>query len=111
DREMTSNLGPGANAHPVGLLDAAGGEGMQRWLAIAPAPLLERSAQLWLMGFAHQISRLVIKGGVQEEALVGEPERLAGFANSALTESYELLPFGKRTNGDSPFFESNWHRK
>jgi hypothetical protein len=63
------------------------------------------------MGFAYQVARLMIEGGIQEEALVGEPERLAGFTDSALAESYELLTFGKSTNGDSPFFESNWHRK
>ena len=38
---------------------------------------------------------------------MGEPERLAGFTDTALAESYELLTFGKSTNGDSPFFESN----
>jgi hypothetical protein len=53
----------------------------------------------------------VIEGGVQEEALVGEPERLVGFAEAALTESYELLTFRESANGDSPFFESNWHGK
>jgi hypothetical protein len=42
---------------------------------------------------------------------MGEPERLARLADSALAECYELLTFGKSANGDSPFFESNWHKK
>ena len=62
-------------------------------------------------GRSTQIARLVVEGGIQEEALVGEPERLAGFTDAALTESYELLTFRESANGDSPFFESNWHKK
>jgi hypothetical protein len=63
------------------------------------------------VGFAYEVARLVIEGGVQEEALVGEPERLAGFTDAALAESYELLTFRESANSDSPFFESNWHKK
>ena len=111
DREVAGDFGPGADAHAVGLLDAAGGERVQRRLAVAPDALLERAAQLGLMGFAHEIARLVIEGGVQEEALVGEPERLSGFADAALAEGYQLLAFGEGADGDRPFFESNWHEK
>jgi hypothetical protein len=63
------------------------------------------------VGLPHEIARLVIEGGVQEEALVGEPERLARFTKSALTKGYELLAFRQSADGDSPFFESNWHEK
>ena len=63
------------------------------------------------MGFAHKLARLVVEGGVEEETLVGEPERLAGFADSALAQGYELLAFGESADGDRPFFESNWHRE
>ena len=84
---------------------------MQRRLAVAPDALLERPAQLGLVGLAHQIARLVVEGGVQEEALVGEPERLAGLADSALAEGYELLAFRQSADGDGPFFESNWHKR
>ena len=55
--------------------------------------------------------RLVIEGGVEEEALVGEPEGLAGLADAALAQGYQLLAFGESADGDRPFFESNWHRK
>jgi hypothetical protein len=84
---------------------------VQRRLTVAPDALLERAAQLGLMGFAHELARLMIEGGVQEETLVGEPERLAGFADSALAQGYQLLAFSESTDGDRPFFESNWHRK
>ena len=112
DREVAGHLGPGADAHAVGLLDGgARGEGVQRRLAVAPDALLERPAQLGLVGLAHEIARLVVEGGVQEEALVGEPEGLAGLADAALAEGYELLAFRQGADGDSPFFESNWHEK
>ena len=82
---------------------------MQRRLAVAPDALLERAAQLGLVGLAHEIARLVVERGVQEEALVGEPERLAGLAQDALAEREQLLAFREGADGDSPFFESNWH--
>src|ERR1700735_2025722 len=52
----------------------------------------------------------MIEGGVQEEALVGEPERLSGFADATLAQGDQLLAFGEGADGDRPFFESNWHR-
>ena len=111
DREVPRDFGPGADANAIGLLDAAGGERVQRRLAVAPDALLERAAQLGLVRFAHELARLVVEGGVQEEALVGEPERLAGLADAALAQGYELLAFGESADGDRPFFESNWHRE
>jgi hypothetical protein len=51
----------------------------------------------------------VIEGGVEEEALVCEPEGLARRAEAALAQGYELLTFRQGTDGDCPFFESNWH--
>ena len=83
---------------------------MQRRLAIAPDALLERAAQLGLVGFAHELAGLMVEGGVEEEALMGEPERLAGLADAALAQGYQLLAFGEGADGDRPFFESNWHR-
>jgi hypothetical protein len=66
---------------------------VQRRLAVAPDALLECAAQLGLVGLAHEIARLVIERGVQEEALVGELERLVGLLEAALAESEELLAF------------------
>ena len=83
---------------------------MKRRLAVAPDALLERAAQLGLVGLAHEVTRLVVEGGVQEEALVGEPEGLVRLRGHALAEGEELLAFRERADGDSPFFESNWHR-
>ena len=74
-------------------------------------PSSKRAAQLGLVRFAHELTGLVVERGVQEEALVGEPEGLAGFADAALAQGYQLLAFGEGTDGDRPFFESNWHRK
>jgi hypothetical protein len=42
---------------------------------------------------SHEIARLVVEGGVQEEAFVGEPKGLAGFAYDALAERDQLLAF------------------
>ncbi len=83
---------------------------MQRRLAVAPDALLERAAQLGLVGLAHEVARLVVEGGVEEEALVGEPEGLAGLRGAApLRSRQELLAFREGADGDGPFFESNWH--
>ena len=82
---------------------------MHRRLAVAPDALLERAAQLGLVGLAHEVVALVVERGVQEEALVGEPERLAGLAQDALAERQQLLAFREGADGDGPFFESNWH--
>jgi hypothetical protein len=109
---MVGHPSPSADPHAVGLLyGGARGEGIQRGLAFAPNALLERAAQLRLMGLAHEIGRLVIERGVQKESLMSKPERLAGLANSALAKGYKLLAFRESTDGDSPFFESNWHEE
>jgi hypothetical protein len=63
------------------------------------------------VGLTHEIARLVIEGGVEKEAFVGEPEGLSGLADSTLAKCYELLAFRQGADGDSPFFESNWHEK
>ena len=73
DREVAGDFGPGADAHAVGLLSGApDAERVQRRLAVAPDALLERAAQLGLVGLAHEIAALMVERGVQEEALVGE---------------------------------------
>ena len=75
---MVGDLGPGADPDAVGLLQGSTGrERVQGRLAVAPDALLERAAQLGLVGLAHEVARLVLEGGVQEEALVGELEGLA----------------------------------
>ena len=67
---------------------------MQRRLAVAPDALLERAAQLGLVGLAHEVAGLVVERRVQEEALVGEPERACSdAAEHALAERQELLAF------------------
>ena len=86
-------------------------ERVQRRLAVAPDALLERPAQLGLVGLAHEVATLVVESGIQEEPLVGEPERLAGLAQHALAERQQLLAFREGADGDGPFFESNWHGK
>jgi hypothetical protein len=80
-------------------------------LAFTPHTLLESAPQLGLVGLAHEIAGLVIERGVQEESLVGEAERLAGLTDSTLAQGYQLLTFRESADGDSPFFESNWHQK
>jgi hypothetical protein len=40
---------------------------------------------------------------------VCEPEGFAGGTEAALAQGYELLTFRQGTDGDRPFFESNWH--
>ena len=66
---------------------------MQRRLAVAPDALLERAAQLGLVGLAHEVAGLVVERRVEEEPLVGQPERLARLADAALAECDELLAF------------------
>ena len=62
------------------------------------------------MRFAHDVVALMVERGVQEEAVVFELEVLVLLTDSALAERQELLAFGKRANGHSPFLESHWHR-
>jgi hypothetical protein len=40
---------------------------------------------------------------------MSESQRLVGLLGKALTERHELLAFRQGADGDSPFFESNWH--
>ena len=110
--EMPGHLGPGADAHAVGLLDpAVQRPGVGRGLAVGPDTLLERAAQLGLVGLAHEVDALVIEGRVEEEPLVLELEVALGLADSALAQGHELLALGERAHGDSPFFKSDRHRK
>jgi hypothetical protein len=53
----------------------------------------------------------MIERRVEEEALVLDTEVLLGFANPPLTQGKKLFTLGERTDGDSPFFEGNWHEK
>ena len=84
---------------------------MRRRLLVGPDTLLERAAQLGVMGFAHQVVALVVEGRVEEEALVLELEVLVLLANSALAEGEQLLALGESADRYSPFLESDRHLK
>ena len=91
---MPGDFRPRADAHAVWLLHlGARRERAERRLAVAPHALLERAAQLGLVGLAHEVARLAVEGGVQEEAVVGEPKRLAGLAKHPLSQGDQLLTF------------------
>ena len=111
DRPRAGDLGPGADAHAVGLRDPA--VHRQRpcgRLALGPHALLEGAPQLGLVGLAHQVVALVIERRVQEEAVVLEREVLARLADAALAKREQLLTFGKSAHGDGPFLESDRHK-
>ena len=111
DGPGAGDLGPSADPDAVGLRDAAvHRQRVGRRLTVGPDSLLERAAKLWLMRLAHQVAALVVERRVQEEALVVEREVLAGLADPALAQGHELLAFGERPHGHSPFFESDRHR-
>ena len=105
------DLGPGADAHPVGLGDPAVlRQRVRGRLALGPHALLEGAPQLGLVRLAHQVAALVVEGRVEEEAVVLELEVLVGLADAALAQGDELLALGERAHGDGPFLESDWHR-
>ena len=107
---MRGDLGPGADAHAVGLGDAAvAGERVGGRIAVGPDALLEGAAQLGQMRVADEVVALVVERGVEEEAVVLQLEVLAVLADAALAEGEELLALGERTDGDRPFLEGNWH--
>ena len=81
---LEPNLALALFVAPV-LLDAAfDAECVHGRLAVVPHTFLERSTQLRLVRFAHEIVALMIEGGVEEEAVVLELEMLFGLANPAL---------------------------
>jgi len=111
DRDVRGNLGPCADPHTVGLGDAAVAEqGLHRRLTVRPYPLLERAAQLGLVGLADEVVPLVVERGVEEEAVVVELEVLVRLADAPLAEGDELLAFGERADGDRPLLERDWHK-
>ena len=79
-------------------------------LAVRPHALLERAAELGTVRRAHQVSLLVIEGGIEEEAVVLDLEVPVLLADAALPEGHELLALGESAYGHSPFFEGSWHR-
>ena len=104
------DLCPGPDPDTVGLLDAAVlDQRLGRRLAVGPHALLERPAQLGVVGLAHQVVALVVEGGVEEEPVVLELEVLVLLADAALAEGQQLLALGERPHGYGPFFERDWH--
>jgi len=87
DRVVRGDLGPGANAYPVGLGDLHSTvECIERRLAIAPDALLECAGQLGLVRGPHQVGALMVERRIKEETVVVEFEMLVGLANAALAE-------------------------
>src|SRR6185312_14721784 len=110
DREVVGDLRPGPDPNAVRLRHrGARDEAVHRRLAVAPHALLERAAQLGLVGLAHQIARLVVESRIQEEPLVREAEGSVRLRRGAATDREELLTFRQGADGDRPFFESDWH--
>ena len=108
--EVVGDLGPGADPDPVGLRDAAVLEQRaRRRLLVGPDALLERAAQLGVVGGTNEVVALVVEGRVEEEPLVLELEVLVLLANSALAQGDELLALGERAHCNCPFLEGNWH--
>ena len=108
--EVVGDLGPGADPHAVGLGDAAVlDQRPRRRLLVGPDTLLERAAQLGVVGLAHQVVALVVEGGVEEEAVVLELEVLVLLADPALAQGQELLALGEGAHRYGPFFEGNRH--
>ena len=93
DRVVRGDLGPGADADPVGLHElVAAVQRVRRGLAVAPHALLERARELGPVGLAHQVGALMVERRVQEETLVIELEVLLGFADAALAERESCSP-------------------
>ena len=101
---MVGHLGPAAQPDAVGLRDAAVLEQRRgRRLLVGPDALLERAAQLRVMGLADQVVPLVVEGRVEEEALVLELEVLVLLADAALAQGQQLLALGESAHRYSPF--------
>ena len=77
-------------------------------LAVGPHALLQRAAQLGVVGLAHEVVALVVERRIQEEPLVLELEMLL-LADAALAQGEQLLTLGKGAHGDGPFFERDRH--
>src|SRR3954471_7403106 len=108
--EVVRDLRPGADAHAIGLWDAAVlQQGPGRRLLVRPHALLERPAKLGMVRLADQVVALVVKGGVEEETVVLDLEVLLLLADAALAQGYELLPLGQGAHCHGPLFEGNRH--
>ena len=80
-----------------------------RRLLVGPDPLLERAAQLGMVGLADEVVALMVEGRIEEELLVLELEVLVLFTDSALAERDELLALGEGANRHGPLFKGNRH--
>ena len=109
--EVVGDLRPGADAHAIGLRDAAVlQQGPRRRLLVGPHALLERPAKLGVVRLADQVVALVVEGGVEEEAVVLDLEVLLLLADPALAQGDELLPLGQGAHRYGPLFERDWHK-
>src|SRR5919198_5419507 len=108
--EVVGHLRPRADAHPIGLRDAAVLEQRpRRRLLVRPHPLLERAAQLGVVRLANEVVALMVEGRIEEETVVLELEVLVLLTDAALAEGYELLTLGQGAHRHGPLFEGNRH--
>src|SRR5947209_2872630 len=93
DQIARRDLGPGADANPVGLRYlAVAVQQVRRRLAVRPDALLERAFELGVVRLAHEPTRLVVERRVEEEAVVLDLEVAVLLADAALAQGDELLP-------------------
>ena len=78
DRDVFGYFGPGADTDTVGLRDPAVlQQGAGRGFLVRPDAFFEGAVQLGVVRGTHQVVLLVVKRGVEEEAIVLELERAA----------------------------------
>jgi hypothetical protein len=92
DQVARRDLGPGPDADPVRLRDAAVlQQGAGGRIAVRPDTLLERAPELGQVRVAHEVVALMVEGGVEEELIVLDLEVLALLADPALAQREQLL--------------------
>src|SRR3954453_17846904 len=112
DQVARCDFGPCADAHAVRLRQRpVATEEVRGRLAVCPHALLERALELRVVGLADEAVGLVVECRVEEEPVVLDLEVAVFLANSALTESQQLLAFGESAHSHGPFFECNRHMR